>query len=61
MGREGNLTVTYDNGTAGVGATLINAGTQAALVIDGVTMVVNDRVLIYEQTDQTQNGVYTVT
>ena len=59
--QEGNLTVTYDNGTAGVGATLTNAGTQAALVIDGVTMVVNDRVLIYEQTDQTQNGVYTVT
>ena len=59
--QEGNLTVTYNNGTAGVGATLTNAGTQAALVIDGVTMVVNDRVLIYEQTDQTQNGVYTVT
>ena len=59
--QEGNLTATYDNGTAGVGATLTNAGTQAALVIDGVTMVVSDRVLIYEQTDQTQNGVYTVT
>jgi hypothetical protein len=32
------LTVTYNNGTAGVGATLTNAGTQAALVIDGVTL-----------------------
>ena len=59
--QEGNLTVTYDNGTAGVGATLTNAGTQAALVIDGVTMSTSDRVLIYEQTDATQNGVYTVT
>ena len=59
--KEGNLNVTYNNGTAGVGATLTNAGTQAALVIDGVTMVVNDRVLVYEQTDATQNGVYTVT
>ena len=59
--QEGNLTVTYDNGTDGVGATLTNASTQAALVIDGVTMVVADRVLIYEQTDQSQNGVYTVT
>ena len=59
--KEGNLNVTYDNGTDGVGATLTNAGTQAALVIDGVTMVVADRVLVYEQTDQTQNGVYTVT
>jgi len=59
--KEGNLNVTYDNGTAGVGATLTNAGTQEALVIDGVTMVVGDRVLVYEQTDATQNGVYTVT
>ena len=56
-----NLTVTYNNGTDGVGATLTNAGTQAAIVIDGITLSVNDRVLIYEQTDQTQNGVYTVT
>jgi hypothetical protein len=56
-----NLNATYNNGTAGVGATLTNAGTQAALVIDGVTMVVDDRVLVYEQTDQTQNGVYVVT
>ena len=56
-----NLNATYNNGTAGVGATLTNAGTQAALVIDGVAVVVADRVLIYEQTDQTQNGVYVVT
>lgn len=56
-----NLNATYNNGTAGVGATLTNAGTQAALVIDGVTLSVADRVLVYEQTDQTQNGVYVVT
>jgi hypothetical protein len=56
-----NLNATYNNGTAGVGATLTNAGTQVALVIDGVTLSVADRVLIYEQTDQTQNGVYVVT
>jgi hypothetical protein len=59
--KEGNLNATYDNGTAGVGATLTNAGTQEALVIDGVTLNTSDRVLVYEQTDQTQNGVYTVT
>ena len=59
--QEGNLTATYNNGASGVGATLTNAGTQAALVIDGVTMVVADRVLVYEQTDASQNGVYTVT
>ena len=56
-----NLNATYNNGTSGVGATLTNAGTQAALVIDGVTVATNDRVLIYQQTTQTQNGVYTVT
>jgi hypothetical protein len=56
-----NLTATYNNGTDGVGATLTNAGAQAALVIDGITMVVADRVLVYEQTNQTQNGVYVVT
>lgn len=59
--REGNLTATYNNGTAGVGATLTNSGTQAALVIDGVTLNSADRVLVYEQTDPTQNGIYTVT
>ncbi len=56
-----NLNATYNNGTSGVGATLTNAGTQVALVIDGITMVVSDRVLIYEQTTQTQNGIYVVT
>jgi hypothetical protein len=55
------LNATYNNGTAGVGATLTNAGTQAALVIDGVTLVTNDRVLIYNQTNAFENGVYTVT
>jgi hypothetical protein len=56
-----NLNATYDNGTAGVGATLTNAGTQAALVIDGVTLNSADRVLIYNQTNAAHNGVYTVT
>jgi hypothetical protein len=55
------LNATYNNGASGVGATLTNAGTQAALVIDGVTVAVNDRVLIYTQTNATQNGIYVVT
>lgn len=59
--RENNLAGTYNNGTAGVGATLTNSGAQAALVIDGITLNTSDRVLVYEQTDQTQNGVYVVT
>jgi hypothetical protein len=60
----GNLNATYNQpGGAGdgVGATLTNAGTQVALTIDGVLMTVGKRVLIYNQTNQTQNGVYTVT
>ena len=57
----GNMTATYNNGTSGVGATLTNAGTQTAFVADGVSLDVGDRVLVYEQTDATQNGVYVVT
>jgi hypothetical protein len=57
----GNLNATYNNGASGVGATLTNAGTQVALTIDGVLMTVGKRVLIYNQTAQAQNGIYTVT
>jgi hypothetical protein len=60
----GNLNATYNQpGGAGdgVGATLTNAGTQVALTIDGVLTTVGMRVLIYNQTAQAQNGVYTVT
>ena len=59
--QEGNLTATYNNGSSGVGATLTNSSTQEALVIDGVTLLSGDRVLIYEQTNQAHNGIYTVT
>lgn len=55
-----NLNATYNNGTAGVGATLTNAGAQTAIEIGGVTLSLNDRVLVYQQTTQTQNGVYYV-
>ena len=60
----GNLTATYNQpGGAGdgVGATLTNSGTQVALEIDGVSMTVADRVLVWQQSTGTQNGVYTVT
>ena len=56
-----NLTATYDNGTSGVGATLTNSGTQAAITIDGVALSVADRVLVYNQTNPAHNGIYTVT
>ena len=55
------LTATYNNGTAGVGATLTNSGSQVALVIDGVNTVVNDRILVKNQANRIQNGVYVVT
>jgi len=57
----GNLNATYNNGTAGVGATLTNAGTLAAFAPDGPTAQVGDRVLVYNQTNAYENGVYTVT
>jgi hypothetical protein len=55
------LTVAYVNGTAGVGATLTNAGTLAALTLDSIPAVVGDRVLVKDQAAALQNGIYTVT
>lgn len=57
----GALTVTYSNGTSGVGATLTNAGAQAAIAIDGVTLSAGQRVLVKNQASTFQNGIYTVT
>jgi len=56
-----NLSATYSNGTAGVGATLTNSGTQAAFAVDGVTPSAGDRVLVKDQTAAAQNGIYVVT
>ena len=55
-----NLTATYSNGASGVGATLTNSGTKAALTIDGVALSSNNRVLVKDQTTTYQNGVYYV-
>jgi len=57
----GNLNATYNNGASGVGATLTNAGTLAAFSPDGTVASVNDRILIYNQTNGYENGVYVVT
>jgi hypothetical protein len=60
----GNLTATYNQpggAGVGVGATLTNSGTQVALEIDGIAMNVADRVLVWQQSTGTQNGIYTVT
>ncbi|MAJ57290.1 MAG: hypothetical protein CMI74_04385 [Candidatus Pelagibacter sp.] len=61
VGTTANLSASYSNGTAGVGATLTNSGSQAALAIDGVTLSVNDRVLVKDQTNAAHNGIYVVT
>jgi len=55
-----NLNATYNNGSSGVGATLTNAGTNAAISIDGVSLSLNDRVLVYNQTNSAHNGIYYV-
>ncbi len=49
-------TVTYNNGTAGVGATLTTTG--SFNVIDGFTTQVNSRVLVKNETTQAHNGIY---
>ena len=46
---------------AGVGATLTNAGAKAAIQIDGITLSLTNRVLVYNQANAFENGVYTVT
>lgn len=46
---------------AGIGATLTNAGTQAAFAVDGYTASINDRILVKNQTLTQHNGIYTVT
>ncbi|MFM5312206.1 tail fiber domain-containing protein [Aeromonas caviae] len=56
-----NLAGTYVNGSSGVGATLTNSSTLAALAIDGVAVTVGMRVLVKNQTAAAQNGIYTVT
>jgi hypothetical protein len=45
----------------GVGATLTNNGANAALSIDSVALASTNRVLVQGQTNQFENGVYTVT
>lgn len=54
---------TYNNGTAGAGATLTKTTNGAFPLIDGVTVTVNDRILIKNETggNQPYNGIYILT
>jgi hypothetical protein len=56
-----NLAVIYNNGTNGVGATLTADTNRAFSILDGETVVLGERVLIKNQTDAKQNGIYTLT
>ena len=51
-----NVAGTYNNG-----AGTITAGSNGALSIDGATPSVDDRILLKDQTDATENGIYKVT
>ena len=51
-----DLSATYNNSNG-----TLTANANGAIVIDGVTLVLNDRVLVKDQTTQTQNGFYKVT
>ena len=51
---------TYDNGSSGVGATLTRTA-NAAVTVDGQSLTANDRILVKDQADKKQNGIYLVT
>lgn len=50
-------TVTYNNGTAGVGATLTLSN--ALTILDGYTLQPTDRILVKDEATQANNGIYT--
>jgi len=52
-----NLASNYNN----AGGTLTNSGSNAALSLDGVTVVAANRVLVKDQTSGAENGIYVVT
>jgi hypothetical protein len=52
---------TYSNGASGVGATLTAGSNVAFPAQDGITLVVNDRVLVKNQAGALQNGIYKLT
>lgn len=55
----GAFSATYNNGTAGVGATL-TANSNGAASIDGVSLSLGDRVLFKNQSNTFENGIYEV-
>jgi len=60
-GTTANLSATYSNGAAGVGATLTNNSTQVAFSVDGVSPASTSRILVKNQSTAAQNGIYNLT
>lgn len=54
-------TPSYSNGSSGVGATLTATGNGAFPAVDGYTASVGNRILVNNQADSKQNGVYSLT
>src|ERR1035437_5393273 len=59
-------TPTYNNGVSGIGAFITTVTTNTALVVDGYTPILGDRILVKNEGDTSglgaaKNGVYTVT
>jgi hypothetical protein len=52
-----NLSANYNNS----GGTLTNSGSNAALQLDGVTVVAGNRILVKDQSSGAENGIYVVT
>ena len=52
-----NLASNYNN----AGGTLTNSGSNAALQLDGVTVVAGNRILVKDQSSAAENGIYVVT
>ena len=60
MATTADLSYTYSNGSSGVGATLTASG-NGAVTIDGIaTATTSERVLVKDQDDAEENGIYYV-
>lgn len=57
----GNLVANYDNGTGGVDATLTSTTAVGPLVVDSHPLQSLQRVLVWKQSNNKQNGIYDVT
>lgn len=56
-----DLGALYVNGISGEGATLTNNGTLTGFTIDGTFPVINSRILVKDQTNPLENGIYCLT